>query len=315
MLEQLIIYKLFVLRENIVFTAHQYQTAQSIFERLLEVIDENPSLYNRVSKRLNSQGKGVIKLYHDDSGRSGKVTFMTRSKNSGRGLDQVDTIFYDESYDLTYAEKSALSPTQNAAKNPQTIYVSSAVNMEEHQHGKVLSELRERGLEKEDGLFFQEFMADEEKDWRDVETWIEANPSFGVIHTEKKMKLDLSMGETYFGVEHLGWGRWFRSKTNNVEPVIPIDDWTKLAKPIPKITGDSALAIDVSPFGETVSFVLAYRCKDGIYLSLSPRVEFDRQKLVKEIEGMVKQVDPVCVLLDPKTQASTLIHDIQDLRC
>ena len=310
-LVMLVIYKLFVLNEKIIFTAHQFQTSQEIFRKFVGIVESVPSLKNRVVKKLDSQGKGLIRLAPDNTGKQAEALFITRSANSARGLSAIDTLFYDESYDLTHDELSALAPTQMASPNPQTIYVSSAVNADEHKNGVVLSEIRDKGLNKEEGLFLQEFMADPSLDYEDPNTWRAANPSYGVIQDDDKIRAAGYMGKERFGVEFLGWGKWFSKNKEVIEPVYPIDKWNSFISKRLKSTGDSALAVDVSPDGKNVSIVICYRVNNKIYASLSPRVEFSRVEVLKELSLLIDFFDPVAVVIDMKTPASTLVSDLE----
>jgi hypothetical protein len=171
-----------------------------------------------VVRRTCSQGQASIEL---ESGASAE--FITRSLDSGRGLDAVSVIIYDESYHLKPAETAALSPTQLAAKNPQTIYLSSAVNEEIHAFGAVLAGLRQRALEAINaghsriGLCYAEYAAplppeecsdaERRRLREDPETLMLAIPSYGVIQTEAKVrKLLVELSPVDFEVEVLGWG-------------------------------------------------------------------------------------------------------------
>jgi hypothetical protein len=91
-----------------------------------------------------------------------------------------------------------------ASRNPQTIYLSSAVNQEIHVNGRVLASIRHRALEairagkRHIGLYFAEHAAPPPPDdiddaerrgiREDPETWRLANPSYGVIQTEAKVR-------------------------------------------------------------------------------------------------------------------------------
>ena len=93
------------------------------------------------------------------------VAFITRSLDAGRGESEVDLILYDEAYSLKESEVAALSPTQLASRNPQTIYLSSPVNEDMHANGYVLTGIRQRALDAiangdtHTGLLYTEFGA------------------------------------------------------------------------------------------------------------------------------------------------------------
>jgi hypothetical protein len=113
-----------------------------------------------VVRRICSQGRAVIEL---EGGAC--VAFITRSLDAGRGESEVDLILYDEAYSLKESEVAALSPTQLASRNPQTIYLSSPVNEDMHANGYVLTGIRQRALDAiangdtHTGLLYTEFGA------------------------------------------------------------------------------------------------------------------------------------------------------------
>jgi phage terminase large subunit-like protein len=115
-----ILFGLFVLNERIIYTAQRWKTAEDVYKRLWTIIRIRRSLLRRVTRHTLSQGNGEIELVS-----GGKVLFCTRSADAGRGFDEVDLIVYDEAYNLTEADTSALNPTQMASRNPQTIYTST----------------------------------------------------------------------------------------------------------------------------------------------------------------------------------------------
>jgi len=311
-LEIIILYKIFVLHENVIFTAQQWKTAESIYKRCFAIVKARRSLMNRVVRYTCSQGRGTIEL---DTG--GMVVFSTRSADTGRGLDQVDTLIFDEAYNLTEAEVSAIVFTQMASPDPQTIYTSSAVNSDVHQFGQVLTGVRERGMAGSEGLFFAEWMAPKGMP-RDLEsTWEYANPSYGIIQTrDKLMKTMNSMntlaGQKAFDVEALGRGDWPVLETAEVEPIINIDDWAKKFDPSPRVVGDSAVGIDASPTGDAVALVSATRTAGGVYhLMIGENDTFDRKAVVDRVDAAVRANDPVAVGLDPDGVAGVLESDLK----
>lgn len=203
-----ILYGLFKLGETIIFTAQRWTTAEDIYLRTWALIEPRKSLRERVLKHTCSQGRGVIEMKNGN-----KVVFTTRSADAGRGLTKLDLVIYDEAYNLTDSEMSALGPAQLAADDPQTIYTSSAVNQDEHSNGLVLSKIRDRGLAGDAELYYAEYMAPDGMDRENEETWRYANPSYGVIQTAKKIRklmrgFATQAGRKSFDVEILGRGDW-----------------------------------------------------------------------------------------------------------
>lgn len=260
-----ILYGIFVLGENVAYTAQRWQTAEDIYKRTWAMIEKRPSLLRRVVRHTCSQGRGTIELQG-----GAQVVFTTRSADAGRGLTKIDLVIYDEAYSLTDGEMSALSPAQLAAEDPQTIYASSAVNQDLHPDGLVLTAIRQRGLEGEPELYMAEFMAPEEMDREDEATWKYANPSYGVIQNATKVRklmrgFATPAGRKSFDVEILGRGDWPDDiGDGEILPVIDPEFWGAFALNEPELDmGDFAIAFDMPDDRSVLSIVAATRRVDG----------------------------------------------------
>lgn len=199
-----VLFGLYKLGEKIIFSSQRWATSLNTYKRLSGLIKSRPDLRAEVVENTKAPGSAYIELKN-----GAQITFITRSSDSGRGLDKVDLIIYDEAYNLTEAETSGLEWTQMASRNPQTIYASSAANEEQHINCRVLAGQRRRGLEGGEGLYFREHMAPEGPAWDEVETAQIANPSFGMIQTKTKIlnairKARTAAARRSYGVEALG---------------------------------------------------------------------------------------------------------------
>lgn len=249
------LYGLFVRGENIVFSTQQWKTARKLAIRFRAMIKARPDLWGRLAcPPTLSQGQSIVTL------KSGpELMFVTRSGDTGHGLDKVDRVIYDEAYNLTEAEMSGPTLAQMAALNPQTIYTSSAVNAQEHQNGQVLAGIRRNGHRRAKGLYFAEYMAPEppadmpegerKRLREDPATAKLANPSYGVIQTDAKVaKAMLSFGGTAIGrrtieVDVLGWGDW-PVDADILVSEIPPQRWTDMAaKTPPKLINSPAVGL------------------------------------------------------------------------
>lgn len=310
---------LFLFGEKIVYSAQRWKTAESIFNRINRLIKSRPSLNKRVVRRTCSQGQASISL------TSGAVVeFITRSLDSGRGLDEIDLIIYDESYNLKDAETAALSPTQMASKNPQTIYLSSAVNQEIHANGIVLARLRERALEaikldrRGQGLYFAEYMAPPPPDdfteaqrrayREDPETWRLANPSYGVIQTEEKVRglLNGGMSPKSFEVEILGWGDW---------PVVsgsarPLEaKWPDLIDETPALVNayPNAISVDRCPLTKTWAIGGAQYTEGGdIHVEIGYSMLGSPTDVAEKLIDIVTDADPAVLVIESRSGAAIL---------
>ncbi|WP_424324725.1 hypothetical protein [Gordonia sp. (in: high G+C Gram-positive bacteria)] len=300
-----VLYGLFKLGENIIFSAQQWETAKSLWKRTWAIIKNVPSLARLVESKTCSQGRGTI-----DLASGAKVVFTTRSANAGRGLDKVDLVIYDEAYDLTEADMAALSPTKMAADDPQTIYTSSAVNAEQHPNGHVLTAVRARGHKGEAGLFFAEWMAPKAMDRADPKTWHHAGPSHGVIGSDKKLQAELDemttpRGQKSFDVEYLGRGDWPEPDGHHVSL---FDGWADMMNLNPVLTGPICVGVARGPRQGRWAIGAAQRTDDGrkhVEIGLFSSVSLD--EAVSFISELVDAWDPGAVVVDSRSPASPII--------
>ena len=308
-LEIIVLYRLFVLNHQIVFTAQQWKTAKSLRNRLWKRIKSRGWASRRLVRNTASAGEAEMEV---ESG--GKLQFSTRSNDFGRGFDQIDLLLLDEAYNLDSGELDAVAPIQLAAPDPQTYYTSSAVNRDKHFKGEELSKVRAAALAGEtEGMLFAEFMAPEGMDPEDPATWPWANPSYGVIATEKKTRsLRNKLSDIGFEVEILGWGRWFTAAAEGDDAaLVNMQMWRANTTPEFAASGDSCLALDSTPGGERLGLVAAVAVGDRVHLSASPIVEFVREDVASAVSRTVEKNDPVGVVLDPSGPLSTLVDPLE----
>ncbi|ORV92793.1 hypothetical protein AWC11_07255 [Mycobacterium interjectum] len=315
-----ILWGLFGRGERIVYSAQRWKTAESIFNRINRIIKSRPSLNRRVVRRTCSQGQASFEL---ESGA--KADFITRSLDSGRGLDEIDLIIYDEAYNLTDAETAALSPTQMASKNPQTIYLSSAVNQENHANGRVLAKIRHVAHEaikvgkRRIGLYFREHMAPEPPEGisdaerrairEDPETWRLASPSYGVIQTEAKVrKLLTELSAKDFEVEILGWGDW-PPVDDAALRVFGEDLWRALCKPSPELFNQHprVLAVDRSPKSKVWAIGGAQHVRSGgAHVEIGWSGLGSATEVAERLIDNIAESDPVALVIDQRSPAAVL---------
>ena len=318
-----IVYGAFARHETVVYSAQRWITAKAIYLRIKTLINRRPSLKRRAYGWICSQGVAGFTVRHDDGSES-PVMFITRSGDF-RGPDEIDLLVYDEAYNLTDSEMAAISPTQLAAHNPQTIYLSSAVNQEIHANGQVLANIRHRALQaikaglKRTGLFYAEYAAPPpaddmpESDRRalreDPATWRRANPSYGVIQTEAKVrKLLTELSPKAFEVECLGWGDWPAVAEMMARPITK-ERWAELTDADPELINawPQVIAVDRSPLSNVWSITgMQYR-RDG---HAHGEIGYSRKASVTEVleflVDVVTDANPMALIIDQKSAAAVL---------
>ena len=301
--------------QKVFYTAQRWKTAKEMYERTLAMIWSRPSLRRRIVKKTCSQGEGVLVF---DNG--GTVTFTTRSPDTGRGLTKLDLAVYDEAYNLSEGEMSALNYAQDAAEDPQTLYVSSAVNADEMPKGEVLSGLRRQALSGDDPqMFLIEYMAPEDMDRMDEATWKYANPSYGVIKTAEKIRKNMrgmatDRGRLAFDVDALGRGVWFEERVAADEfgPEIDLDVWGQLVDRSPVRAGHFVLAVEATPDEKFASIAQGVKTATGVHAQVIYHGPFDRAEVVSRIKSVKARETPTAVLLDPKSAAGAFRIPLED---
>ena len=170
----------------------------------------------------------------------GRVTFIARSRWSGRGLTG-DLLVLDEAQVLTDKALGALLPTLSARPNPQVWYLGSAPDAD----SEVFHRVRARGRAGGDGrLAYLEFSADPEAELDDRDAWAQANPALGLRITEAWIEGErAAMSDEEFARERLS----ISSELETGGRVIPDETWDACLDSKSGPVGAVAFAIDVEP--------------------------------------------------------------------
>ena len=315
--EAVLTYLFFRLRMRVIFTAHRWTTSKEIFERMWQRYNSRKWLLNKIQRKTCSQGIAeiILRPKKEDGDKQVKLQFSTRSGDAGRGFTSVDLVIYDEAFNLDDGATGALAPIQQAANDPMSMYLSSAVNADEHTKGMYLSEVRGDVLSGEsDSMRYVEFAAPKGMKFTDPHAWRLANPAYGVIGNDRKMKkLRREMKkDSVFSAEMLGWGNWYLSESESFKPIMAIDEWHKHFNDSPVPLGDCSVAVDVAPDSGSAALVAALKVDGGIFLSLSEVKDFDRQKLVDAVVSAVEKNDPLGPVVDQRGPAGTLLQPLED---
>lgn len=210
---------LFITDQNlVVWSAHEFSTAQEAFRDMENLIGGCSALSRRVKRVHRAAGSEAIELVTGQ-----RLKFKARTKSGGRGLTG-DKIVLDEAFALQPDHMGALMPTLSVVPDPQIVYGSSAGRHE----SVVLRKVRDRGrARKSPRLFYCEWCApkaaceNEKCDHEPgsegcqldvVENWKQGNPLLGrtrangtsltieYVRAERE-----AMPPAEFARERLGW--------------------------------------------------------------------------------------------------------------
>lgn len=127
---------LFITEERlVVWSAHEFGTAQEAFRDMTVLIEANEYLDRRVKHIYRGNGAESIELVNGS-----RLIFKARTKSGGRGLTG-DKVVLDEAFALQPDHMGALLPTLSVRPDPQVLYGSSAGLVGSH----VLRGVRDRG--------------------------------------------------------------------------------------------------------------------------------------------------------------------------
>lgn len=298
----------------VVWSAHEFRTAQEAFRDMEELIMGTPVFARRVKQIHRGNGDEAIELFGDR-----RLMFKARTKSGGRGLSG-DKIILDEGFALQPSHMGSLFPTLAARPDPQVVYGSSAGLVE----SGVLRGIRDRGRPGgEARLAYFEWCAPPPKEvCADGETCTHAldvkgcgcdnlelvkaaNPAVG-----RRISLDYVQGErralppTEYARERMGW---WDDPIGGETPIKP-DDWTACLDELSRREGSVAIAVDITPDRAMSSIAISGRRADG--LAHAEIVEH-RQGVGWVVDRLVElfektQPTPVALVIDPAGPAGSL---------
>lgn len=184
--------------EWVIYTAHLQKTATETFMEIKGLF-ETRGLRKYVKEIKSALGREQIILKN-----GGRVVFVARTRNGGRGL-QGDCLVFDEAQELTSEQQASFLPAISASKNPQTIYLGTPPD--ENCTGTVFRKIRERARNGEsNSTAWTEYSVEEIGNVTDRTRWAACNPALGRRMTETTIAAECEqMDEDTFARERLGW--------------------------------------------------------------------------------------------------------------
>lgn len=307
---------LFLLDEELViYSAHEFKTAQEIFRRMEQMITGSPKFSRRVKAVSRSKGDEGIEL---TTGQ--RLRFVARSTGSGRGFSG-DCNIWDECQNLGDGPVDALMPTMSARPNPQLWYGGSAPD-KELAPCEQIARVRTRAKAGGPSLAYFEWSAelcnercpegcDEHDDPADPEVWAKTNPGLGIrIQRERIEREHDSMSAKGFARERLSVGNWPTSDDAKWS-VISEAAWTPLAEVEALPVDPVALAVHVASDRRTAAVAAAWRRADGFLHVEVVRHNPGTGWVVEDVLGMVGRNVPCALVLDPGSQTGSLIPELE----
>lgn len=260
------IYGAAVLGERILWTAHEFlPTGKRAHERA-EAALRSSELWPRVSKVRWANGESAIEF---DSG--GAIFYRARTRQGGRGLDDISVVVWDEAQLLQRVQMKASSPTLATADYAQRWMMGTP--------GDAKSEVwwgyRLQGIKGEGSLLWAEQTAEEwtvtddgeveftTPDPADVDGWYKANAALRAGRISEEFFADeLVALQDGFLEEHLGVWVPLEGKGTNNTKLTPAG-WAAQVDVTSKVHSGLVLAVDADWDGASSVIYVAGRREDG----------------------------------------------------
>ena len=312
---------LFVLHEQlIIHTAQQFDTAKEVFRRVEDVIENEPMLKRRVDLNRGRVGKWA-------NGQEGielldkcRLRYRARGTGGGGRGFTADCLMFDEAMILAESIVGSVLPLLSSVPFPQVWYAGSAVDREIHEHGVVLSRLRERGLAGTDpSLMYVEWSAPgddpdavTDEEFASPVSRSQANPAYELRITDEYITREQrAMPRRSFAVERLGVGAWVDTSADS-DRVIGREQWAACAETNDqnRIRSNVTFAIDTDPDQIWASVAVAGLRSDG--LSQVAVVEHARTTnwILELCVGLQREHQGAQFALHKRGPAANLIDDL-----
>jgi len=251
----------------IIYTAHEFPTANEIFLRLGSLFQDWDDLAAELAREP--------KRAHGDQGfelRGGRrILIKTRTGKSGRGFAKADLLIYDEAQHLLPEHVAGSGPAKLAHPNPQSWYAGSGGL----STSSVAWAMRRQALTGTGGrLSYTEHTAQAARvegdgrvvlvdpDPTDRNAWAMAMPGLGRWVTEEGMEdMRVELGDLF---PREGLCVWEPEPTVESPGVIDLAQWDLCAKAESSAASNRTWALAVSPDQSWASLAIAGRREDGL---------------------------------------------------
>jgi hypothetical protein len=292
----------------IVWSAHQFSTAQEGFRRIRDLIALTPDLNRMVIEGRGGYKTGALGMGIEFKNGQ-RLRFLARSRSSGRGFTG-DCLILDEAQELTSEQMAAILPTKSARPDAQVwMFGTPPTNPEAWCYG-----LREDGEAGKDRLAWYDWGAAsglQEESWDDRDLWYATNPALGIRIDEETVEDEF--GPSGLGAEfpHERLGLW-RPKAGATDQVIDPAAWSACEDRQSTTGAEVALCIDVTPRRDHASIGLYSLRPDGLgHIELIDYRSGVRW-VVPALKKLIELHNPIAVGLDGNGPAAALLPDLTE---
>lgn len=300
-------------QQLVVWSAHEFSTAQESFRDMSALIESSAMLTRRVKRIYRGNGDESIELMS-----GARLNFKARTGGGGRGLTG-DKVILDEAFALKPEHMGALLPTLLAVQDPQVVYGSSAGL----KTSDILRAIRDRGRPGSLRLAYAEWCAERRPCASPVcthlpgvpgcaldnrELWRQANP----VHYRRDPRMEtiaalrLALPPEEFARECLGW--WDDPPEGG--GVIDLAQWRACESAPADVEAPLVLAIETTPDRASTVFVVTGKRADGLPQWEAVENRAGTGWVPERCAEIVAQHGVAAVVMDGKGAAASLIPDV-----
>ena len=247
--------------KTILCSAHQTDTAREVFQRLLDVIEDNPALERRVSAVMKAVNRESITF--GTGAKAQVIKVKARVAAGGRGFSS-DCLLLDEAQILGKRQWASIVPTMSARPNPQLWLFGTPPTAEDDAFA--FSRVRHSAIHGAARHVWLEWAADPTDDFDDPATWAKANPSYGIRISHEACADDRSaMDDEQFAMERLGLWVDQDSLLSALSPA----RWAALADADAERGSGVVFGVDVTQDREAWVAVAWHRPDDSVHVMLA----------------------------------------------
>jgi hypothetical protein len=247
--------------KSIIISAHETDTAREVWKRLIDVVEDNPTLEGRVTGRMDAINREYLSF---GKGKDRQTIKLKARRQSGTRGFSCDCLLLDEGQILGKRQWGSINPTMSARPNPQLWLFGTPPT--EDDDAFAFTRLRDSATHGKARHAWLEWSAESDDDFDDPATWAKANPSFGVRISEEACADDrAAMDDDQFAMERLGI--WQDRITRN--DAFGVGAWESCAKPGAQPESVAAIGLAVAYDRDFASIGVS----DGSTIGLSDRRE------------------------------------------
>ena len=189
----------------IIISSYETDTAREVWKRLIDVIEDNPTLEARVTGRMDAINREFISF---GKGKDKQTIKLKARRASGSRGFSADCLLLDEAQILSKAAWGSIVPTMSARSKvtpggPQLWLFGTPPTATDDPFA--FARVRESSMAKKARHCWLEWAADPADDFDDEATWAKSNPAYGVRITREAVADDrAAMDDEQFAMERLG---------------------------------------------------------------------------------------------------------------